>query len=108
MSFIRTSSCMLIVALASAAVMAQTRPKPYSAPESFSSDVQGGQGNSAVISKIRVQIDKYTHEQDRKAILDALTTGGYTKFLQTLRATPVIGYVEIEKQKFNLRFARET
>jgi len=97
---------MLMMAVTS--VVSAQRPKPYTAPETFTSDVQGGRGNSAVISKIRIQVDKYTHEQDRKAMTDALTTGGYTKFLQTLRATPVSGYVEIEKQKFNIRFARET
>ena len=100
------ATAMLMMAVTS--VVSAQRPKPYTAPETFTSDVQGGRGNSAVISKIRIQVDKYTHEQDRKAMTDALTTGGYTKFLQTLRATPVSGYVEIEKQKFNIRFARET
>ena len=104
---IRTSLLVAMVGLASVGLNAQ-RPKPYSAPETFSSDLQGKSGNSAVVSKIAIQIDRYTPEGDRKAILDALTTGGYAKFLQALKATPVVGYVEIEKQKFNLRFARET
>jgi hypothetical protein len=101
-------SVMAVLVMTAVSVASAQRPKPYTAPETFTSDLQGGSGNSAVISKIRIQIDKYTHEQDRKAMLDGLTTGGYTKFLQTLRATPVVGYVQIENQKFNLRFARET
>jgi hypothetical protein len=107
MSFIRTSFLILTGAVLSVSVVAAQRPKPYTAPETFSSDVQGGRGNSAVVSKIRIQIDKYTHEQDRKSITDALTSGGYPKFLQTLRAAPQVGYVEIASQKFPIRFARE-
>jgi hypothetical protein len=107
MRVIRWSVTMMLAAVMVGGLSAQTRPKPYSAPEAFTSDLQGGTGTSAVISKIRIQIDKYTLEPDRKAMTDALTTGGYTKFLEALRATPVIGYVEIEKQKFNLRYARE-
>jgi hypothetical protein len=98
-------TAMLVATVVS--VASAQRPKPYTAPESFTSDLQGDRGKSAVASKIRIQIDKYTQEQDRKSMLDALGSGGYTKFLETLRATPVIGYVEIENQKFNLRFARE-
>jgi len=107
MSFIRTSLLVLTAASVSVAAVSAQRPKPYSAPEAFTSDLQGKSGNSAVVSKITVQIDRYTPEQDRKGISDALTTGGYPKFLQTLRAAPVVGTVEIEKQKFNVRFARE-
>ena len=107
MSFIRTSVVVLTVACASAAVAAAQRPKPYTAPETFTSDLQGRSGNSAVVSKINIQIDRYTHDQDRKGITDALTTGGYPKFLSALRAAPVVGSLEIEKQKFPLRFARE-
>lgn len=102
---IRVSVTMMLV-MAVVSVSAQ-RPRPYTAPETFTSDIQSGRGNSAVASKISVQIDRYTHEQDRKAILDALTTGGYPMFLQALRAAPVVGSVQIENQKFNLRFARE-
>jgi hypothetical protein len=108
MSFIRTACLILAGALLSVSVVAAQRPKPYSAPETFTSDIQGTSGTSAAVSKIRVQIDKYTHEQDRKAITDALTSGGYPKFLQTLRAAPQVGYVEIANQKFPVRFARET
>jgi hypothetical protein len=107
MSFIRTSALVLVVAWASAAVVAAQRPKPYSAPEAFTSDLQGKSGNSAVVSKITVRIDKYTQEQDRKGITDALATGGYPKFLLALRAAPVVGSLEIEKQKFQVRYARE-
>ena len=103
----RTCLLVAMVGLTWVGVSEAQRPKLYTAPETFSSDLQGQSGKSAVLSKIVVRIEKYTLEQDRKAILDALTTGGYPKFLQTLRATPVVGYVEIEKQRFNLRFARE-
>jgi len=107
MMSIRTSLLVSFVALACVALSAAQRPKAYTAPETFTSDLQGKIGSSAVVSKIVIQVDRYTHEQDRKAISDALTTGGYPKFLQTLRATPVAGYLEIEKQKFNIRLARE-
>jgi hypothetical protein len=108
MSFIRTSLTVLTVACVSVAVVGAQRPKPYTAPETFTSDLQGKSGNSAVVSKISIQIDRYTPEQDRKGVADALTTGGYPKFLTTLRAAPVVGSLEIEKQKFQVRYARET
>src|SRR3954454_7010509 len=107
MSFIRTSLMVLTAASVSVVMVSAQRPKPYTAPETFTSDLQGKSGNSAVVSKIRIQIDRFTPEQDRKGISDALTTGGYPKFLEALRAAPVVGNLEIEKQKFNVRFARE-
>jgi len=107
MALIRTSVLVLAAAYASVAVVAAQRPKPYTAPEAFTSDVQGKSGNSAVVSKINIQIDRYTPEQDRQGIAAALTAGGYPKLLETLRAAPVVGYLEIEKQKFQLRYARE-
>ena len=107
MAFIRTSLLVVTAACVSVVALSAQRPKPYTAPETFTSDLQGKSGNSAVVSKITIQIDRYTPEQDRKGISDALTTGGYPKFLEALRAAPVVGHLEIEKQKFNLRFARE-
>src|SRR3954463_13530883 len=107
MSFIRTSLMVLTAASVSVVMVSAQRPKPYTAPETFTSDLQGKSGNSAVVSKITIQIDRYTPDQDRKGMADALASGGYPKFLETLRAAPVVGNVEIEKQKFQVRYARE-
>jgi len=108
MSLIRSSLVVLAVAVTAVSVASAQRPKPYTAPETFTSDLQGGRGESAVVSKIRLQIDRYTHEQDQKAVTDALSGGGYPKFLQTLRAAPAVGNVEVAGRKFVVRFARQT
>ena len=55
----------------SVAMVGAQRPKPYTAPEAFTSDLQGKSGNSAVVSKISIQIDRYTPEQDRLRQPDA-------------------------------------
>jgi hypothetical protein len=90
-----------------ARVDARQKPRPQTAPETFSSPVQAKTGAGVTSAVLDIQIDRYTPEADRKAMSDALTQGGYPGFMTALKIAPVVGTVSIGDQKFNLRWARE-
>jgi hypothetical protein len=79
----------------------------YTAPETFSSPMQARTESGAAAATVRIQIDRYTPEGDRKAMTDAMTHGGYPAFVQALRKAPAVGHVEIGDQRFTLRWTRE-
>jgi hypothetical protein len=105
MSSIRTSIIIVLVGLAT--VVAAAQKSRYTAPETFTSALQAATANGAGAGTINIQVDRYTHEQDRKRMSDALTHGGYSGFLQALRAAPTVGGVTMGDQKFAVRWARE-
>jgi hypothetical protein len=61
----------------------------------------------AAAASIRMQIDRYTPEDDRKVMTDALRHGGYPGFLAALRKAKVVGNVTIGDLQVPLRWARE-
>jgi hypothetical protein len=87
---------------------ATTQPrKEPTAPESFSCQLQARTGLAGAATTMRVQLDRYTADHDRKTVTDAMTHGGYPGFLQALRKTPVVGQLEFGDQKFAVRWARQ-
>ena len=60
----------------------------YTAPEAFTSAVQAKSEEGAAATRILIQIDRYTLEQDRKTMTDALAHGAYNGFVQALRQAP--------------------
>jgi hypothetical protein len=56
---------------------------------------------------VRIRIDRYTPERDRKVITDAMVHGGYPGFVKTLRMAPPVGAVEVGDVSVPLRWARE-
>jgi hypothetical protein len=92
---------------ASWADVAAQKRNVYTAPETFSSPMQARTATGASAATIRIQIDRYTPDGDRKAMTDAMTYGGYPAFVQALRKAPAVGRVEIGDQQFTLRWARE-
>jgi hypothetical protein len=96
------------VAIATAPnVSATQKPRAQTAPEAFTSAVQAKTADAAAATYIRIQIDRYTPDDDRKRMTDALTHGGYPAFVEALRKAPVVGHLEIGSSKFPLRWARE-
>jgi hypothetical protein len=67
------------------------------APETFTAPLHAWTQGGAAVSTVRIQIDQYTIDTDRKSITDALAYGGYPNFLQALKKAPVVGFVEIAK-----------
>jgi hypothetical protein len=56
---------------------------------------------------VDIHIQKYTPEKDRDAVLQALAAGGEAAFVEAVRKAPVAGTIEIGKQTFTIRWARE-
>lgn len=77
------------------------------APEAFTSQAQARTAAGGSATNLRIQIDRYVAEVDRKTLTDALTYGGYPGFVVALRKAPAIGHVVLGDQKFAIRWARE-
>jgi hypothetical protein len=54
-----------------------------------------------------IHVQKYTPDKDREAVLKALETGGEAAFVEAVRKAPIAGQIEIGKQTFTIRWARE-
>jgi len=81
--------------------------RTQTAPEAFRAQLQSRTAAGALAATIRLQIDRYTPEADRKAMTEAIAHGGYAAFLEALRKAPAVGYVQIEDVKVAVRWARE-
>lgn len=92
-----------VVALVGGGVTAQR--KPGDVPVDFSASVQATGALGAIATTLKVHIDRYTEDRDRTALLAALTKNGYQAFLPVFRKVPVVGYVQIKDQKWDLRWA---
>ena len=88
-------------------VIAAQRSRSQTAPEAFRAQLQSRTATGALAATIRLQVDRYTPEADRKAMTEAIAHGGYAAFLEALRKAPAVGYVQIEDVKVPLRWARE-
>lgn len=97
----------IAVATLAAAEDAAQRPRGQTAPEAFAAQVQSRTDTGALAATVRLQIDRYTPEQDRKVMTDALTHGGYPAFLAALRKAPPVGHLALGDVKVTLRWARE-
>jgi hypothetical protein len=100
-----TAVCATAV-LASTLIAAQ-KYRTQTAPEAFRAQVQSRTATGALASTIRLQVDRYTPEADRKTMTEAIAHGGYAAFLEALRKAPAVGYVQIEDVKVPVRWARE-
>jgi hypothetical protein len=77
------------------------------APETFHAraNVATEAARGDVYLDIRVQ--QYTPEKERDTVLKALETGGEAAFVEAVRKAPIAGQIEIGKQTFTIRWARE-
>ena len=64
-------------------------------------------GATSIASKVTVGVDRLMEENRWKRVTDALNHGGYANFVTALRALPPIGWVEVNKRRVELRYARE-
>jgi hypothetical protein len=83
------------------------QPRRYTAPETFTSPMQARNATGATAATIRIQIDRYSYENELKSMTDGLTHGGYPGFVTALRKASAVGYVAIGDVKVPLRWARE-
>jgi hypothetical protein len=94
-----------VVTLVGSGVAAQR--KAGDTPVDFSASVQATGALGAVATTLKIHIDHYTEDRDRTALLAALTKNGYQAFLPAFRKVPVVGYLQIKDQKWDLRWAAQ-
>jgi hypothetical protein len=76
-------------------------------PLTLAASAQVSKGATTITTTFTIHIDRVMNDTFRKRVTDALMHGGYPNFLPALRALPVIGTIEIEKRKVELRYVRE-
>ncbi len=98
--------CLLFIGLTIIAAAPEAQRSP-GAPETFSANAQvkGPAGGAA--GMIEIHVERYTPDQDRTAVEEALKFRGYPGFLAALRKAPDAGYVLFGDQKYIIRWARE-
>jgi hypothetical protein len=64
-------------------------------------------GDTSITSKVTVGVDRLMEETRWKRVTDALNHGGYANFVTALRMLPPVGWVEVNKRRVELRYARE-
>ena len=104
------SFCLIVFGLCLCGVAsAVAQPaKSVGAPETFSAQARAENPDGAAISApIEVHVDRYTPEFDRKRVEEGLRVNGYPGFLTALRKAPDVGYVEVTRRRFTIRYARE-
>jgi len=104
---------MAVIALAvcvwlSASAGAAPQSKNFTgAPETFHARAQVSTEAARGDVYVDIRVQKYTPEKDRDAVLKALETGGEAAFVEAVRKAPVAGQIEIGKQTFTIRWARD-
>lgn len=81
--------------------------RPVKGPETFSANAQAKGGGGAVAAYVRIHIDAYTGDKERRVMEEELKLGGYPSFLAALRKAPAAGYVEVGDQKWIIRWASQ-
>ena len=76
-------------------------------PLTLTASAQVVNGPTTVTSMLTVRVDRLMAEMNRTTVTDALKFGGYGNFLPALRKLPVVGTVEFNGRKVELRYARE-
>jgi hypothetical protein len=82
--------------------------KPGDVPVDFNANAEVQTALATATTTVRIHIDSYTTDRDRNILLSALRMNGYQAFLPAFRRTPVVGYVQIKEQKWDLRWAAQT
>jgi len=98
-----------VVVLSAVAVVSTSagQYKPSTVPVEYSASVQAAGALGAVATSVQVHIDRFTADKDRTALVNALKAGGYQAFLPALRKAPVVGYIAVKDQKWDLRWAHQ-
>ena len=76
-------------------------------PVALAVDAQVKSGATAITSKLTIRVDRLMEESRWMRVSDALKFGGYANALNTLRALPPVGTIQLEKRLVDIRYARE-
>jgi len=61
---------------------------------------------TSLTSRFTIHVTEAMPEWRHERLLGTLRQGGYTAFLPAFRALPVVGYIQLENRKVELRYAR--
>lgn len=101
-----TVSAAIAVCLLALPGAAPQTGKFMGAPETFSGRAQVASEAARGDVYVTIHVTKYSTEHDLDVVVKALDAG-HAAFLDALRKSPVAGQIEIGKQTFNIRWARE-
>ena len=98
---------LLVPALTLGSALPQSK-KHENGPETFFAKARVENPGVAVAdTAITIRLDRYSSEQDLKAMETALATGGSAAFVEALRKAPPVGRLEGGAQVFTIRWARQ-
>jgi hypothetical protein len=92
---------------AAVATLSAGQQKPAGTPVDYTANINVAGAIGSVSTTLRIHIASYTDDRDRTTLLDALRRNGYQAFLPAFRKVPVVGYVQINDQKWDLRWAQQ-
>jgi hypothetical protein len=79
---------------------AQQYPRDITASASYKTE------DMSATARVSIHIDQLMRESNHERLLTALRQGGYPSFLPLFRRLPVLGYVELNQRKVDVRYAR--
>jgi hypothetical protein len=99
---------LVVSALLSALVGTAAQSKNFTgAPETFHARARVSTEAARGDVYLDIRVQKYTPDKDRDVVLKALETGGTVGFVEAVRKAPIAGQIDIGKQTFTIRWARE-
>jgi len=97
----------IVVSLAAAVVVttvmatgAQQYPRDITASASYKTE------DMSATARVSIHVEQLMRESNHERLITALRQGGYPSFLPLFRRLPVVGYVELNQRKVDLRYAR--
>lgn len=110
MSFLASSSSIAMIVLA---LLVPQKQKPGqirlpTAPETFRATAKvANQAGLAGAAFVDIQVDKYTTDAERDAMVATFKSGGFPALVTELRKAPAVGSVKMGSDTVVVRFARE-
>jgi hypothetical protein len=102
------SGVVFTLGVAGSVPVAAQQPSKAGAPETFSASARAENADGAALSApIGIHVNRYTPDFDRKRVEEGLRVNGYPGFITALRSAPDVGYVEVTRRRFTIRYARE-
>jgi hypothetical protein len=77
------------------------------APETFNARANVSTEAARGDVYVEIRVEKYTPDKEREAVVKTLAAGGSAAFVEAIRKAPIAGQINIGKQTFTIRWARE-
>lgn len=76
-------------------------------PEVFTATAEAKGPPVAAVALLRIQIERYSTDDERDTAVKTLQTGGSAALTAALRRSASAGYVEVGEKRWTIRYARE-